>query len=85
MTAEYDASMLSIYRLKVDDRHLGKFRSSGIIVATGTGSSGWLYSARQVNAKQVHQLKMLLGCKEALDQDKDVDLADYNIAKTIND
>jgi hypothetical protein len=46
MASEQDPSILSIYRLNVDGRELGKFRSSGIIVSTGTGSTGWLYSAR---------------------------------------
>jgi NAD kinase len=46
MTSEKDPSILSIYRLNVDGKDLGKFRSSGIIIATGTGSTGWLYSAR---------------------------------------
>jgi NAD kinase len=30
----------------VDGRDLGKFKSSGIIIATGTGSTGWLFSAK---------------------------------------
>jgi len=44
--AEKDVSCTSMYRVNVDGRDMGKFKSSGIIVATGTGSSGWLYSAR---------------------------------------
>lgn len=44
--AEKDVASTSMYRLVVDDREIGKFKSSGIIVATGTGSTGWLYSAR---------------------------------------
>lgn len=44
--AEKDVATTSIYRLTVDDKDMGKFKSSGIIIATGTGSSGWLYSAR---------------------------------------
>lgn len=46
MTSEQDASQLSNYKLNVDDRELGKFKSSGIIISTGTGSTGWLYSAK---------------------------------------
>lgn len=46
MASEKDASQVSMYRLNVDDRDLGKFKSSGIIIATGTGSTGWLYSAK---------------------------------------
>jgi len=26
---------------------IGKFKSSGLIIATGTGSTGWLYSAKR--------------------------------------
>lgn len=44
--AEKDVSCTSMYRVTVDGRDMGKFKSSGIIIATGTGSSGWLYSAR---------------------------------------
>lgn len=44
--AEKDVSTTSMYRLEVDGKDMGKFKSSGIIIATGTGSSGWLYSAR---------------------------------------
>lgn len=44
--AEKDVSCTSMYKLQVDDRDMGKFKSSGIIISTGTGSSGWLYSAR---------------------------------------
>jgi NAD kinase len=35
-----------MYRMLVDDKDMGKFKSSGVIISTGTGSSGWLYSAR---------------------------------------
>jgi len=47
--AEMDVGKTSIYRLQVDDEYLGKFKSSGIIISTGTGSSGWLYSARRIS------------------------------------
>jgi len=47
--AEKDVGKTSIYRLQVDDSYLGKFKSSGIIISTGTGSSGWLYSARRIS------------------------------------
>jgi NAD kinase len=46
MASEMDASCVSMYRLNVDGRDLGKFKSSGIIIATGTGSRRWLYSAK---------------------------------------
>jgi NAD+ kinase len=44
--AEKDVSTTSVYALNVDDKDMGRFKSSGIIISTGTGSSGWLYSAR---------------------------------------
>lgn len=51
--AEKDVSTTSMYRLEVDGKDMGKFKSSGIIIATGTGSSGWLYSARQVTYQDI--------------------------------
>jgi NAD kinase len=51
--AEKDVSSTSMYRIVVDNRDMGKFKSSGIIIATGTGSSGWLYSARQITYHDV--------------------------------
>lgn len=49
--AEKDAGKLSHYKLNVDGVDAGQFQSSGIIVSTGTGSSGWLYGAKRVTAK----------------------------------
>jgi NAD kinase len=46
MAAEIDPSRVSNFRLTVDGRDIGKFKSSGIIISTGTGSTGWLYSAK---------------------------------------
>ena len=46
MAAEIDPSKVSNYRLTVDERELGRFKSSGIIISTGTGSTGWLHSAK---------------------------------------
>ena len=51
--AEKDVSCTSMYKLSVDDKDMGKFKSSGILVSTGTGSSGWLYSARQISSNDV--------------------------------
>jgi NAD kinase len=42
-----------MYKLSVDDKDMGKFKSSGILISTGTGSSGWLYSARQISSNDV--------------------------------
>lgn len=51
--AEKDVSTTSMYRLQVDGNDMGRFKSSGIIISTGTGSSGWLHSARQVTYHDV--------------------------------
>ena len=39
---------------------MGKFKSSGIIVATGTGSTGWLYSAKQMSPLTVARMRNLV-------------------------
>lgn len=82
MISEKDASMLSVYRLKVDDVELGKFRSSGVLIATGTGSTGWLYSARQLNARQITNLKRIIGLQRATDED--IELYEYRLAQKIS-
>lgn len=46
--AEHDVASASRYRLIPDKQNLGLFKSSGLIVSTGTGSTGWLYAARQI-------------------------------------
>ena len=46
--AEEDVSSASRYCIQKDGVDMGVFKSSGLIVSTGTGSSGWLYSARQL-------------------------------------
>lgn len=74
--------MLSVYRLSVDNRDLGKFRSSGIIIATGTGSTGWLYSARQVSASQVNKLKRVIGLTKSDEEMPEV--YDYKLAHIIS-
>ena len=80
MAAEQDPSVLSIYRLNVDGRDLGKFRSSGVLFSTGTGSTGWLYSAKQITAREINNLKHIIG----LDNDHNVELIDYKMAKKIS-
>jgi len=59
--AEKDVSCTSMYKIAVDDRDMGKFKSSGLIIGTGTGSSGWLYSARQVTYHDVQTIQQILG------------------------
>lgn len=59
--AEKDASKVSTYTLNADGVDIGRFKSSGIIVSTGTGSSGWLYGAKRLSNTNVsdiaHKLK----------------------------
>jgi hypothetical protein len=68
--------------LNIDGRDLGKFRSSGIIISTGTGSTGWLYAAKQISAHRVSHLKRMIGMK--LVNDDSPDLVDYEIAQTVS-
>ena len=62
--AEKDVSTTSMYNLEVDGRNMGRFKSSGVIIATGTGSSGWLYSARQVTYNDIQIVQGVLGVDE---------------------
>lgn len=57
MVSECDVSRVSVYRLNVDGKEIGKFKSSGIIIASGTGSTGWLYAAKQCSVHDVNLLK----------------------------
>lgn len=51
--AEKDVSSASRYHILKDNVDLGVFKSSGLIVSTGTGSTGWLYAARQITSQQL--------------------------------
>jgi len=42
--------------MKADGIELGKFTSSGIIVSTGSGSSGWLYGAKRITNRNVKEI-----------------------------
>ena len=64
MVSEDDASSVSVYRLRVNDKDLGKFRSSGILVATGTGSTGWLHSSKQISANDIHLFREFIESKK---------------------
>ena len=46
---------------------MGKYKSSGIIISTGTGSSGWLYSARQITAHDVSIVQKMMGFENQSD------------------
>ena len=65
--AEKDVGKTSIYRLEVDDVYLGKFKSSGIIISTGTGSTGWLFSCRRISQSDVRTILNYLGNAENLE------------------
>ena len=45
--AERNVGVSSIYRIKADGEYVGKFKSSGLLMCTGTGSTGWVQSAKR--------------------------------------
>ena len=53
LCAEKDVSSASRYIVTRDGVNVGPFKSSGLIVSTGTGSTGWLYSVRQITPQQL--------------------------------
>ena len=42
--------------MSADKVDMGKIRSSGIIISTGSGSSGWLYGAKRVTNRNVNDI-----------------------------
>ena len=54
--SEKDASKVSTYLLNADGVDIGRFKSSGIIISTGTGSSGWLYGAKRLSNTNVSDI-----------------------------
>jgi NAD+ kinase len=54
--SEKDPSKISVYNLFANQQSLGKFRSSGILASTGTGSSGWLYGAKRMTSYNVRAI-----------------------------
>ena len=72
-------SQTSKFKLAVDDNYLGKFKSSGLIISTGTGSTGWLYSAKRFTAIDVERALRCLGAHGEPDQ-----VASY-IAQSLSD
>lgn len=59
--AEADVASASRYRLRPDGRDLGMFKSSGLIVSTGTGSSGWLLNAKHITSGKIKALVERIG------------------------
>lgn len=43
----------SIYHLNADGKYKGKFKASGLMLCTGTGSTGWLASAKRTTDENV--------------------------------
>jgi NAD+ kinase len=76
--AEQDTGKTSIYRLIVDNIYLGKFKSSGMIISTGTGSSGWLFSARRITQSDVRTILNQLGNSD------NQELVEEHFAKTVS-
>ena len=62
--SEQEIGKTSVYKLKVDSNDLGRFKSSGLIISTGTGSSGWLFSARRTTQSVVRTVLQQLGTQE---------------------
>lgn len=61
--AESDVASASRYRLNPDGVNLGIYKSSGLIVSTGVGSSGWLYSARQIFPTKLENIVLSIGAE----------------------
>jgi len=53
--AEKEVGLASVFRFKLDGQYIGKFKSSGMIVSTGTGATGWLYSAKRFTVNEVRE------------------------------
>ena len=65
--AERNVGLSSVYRLKADHKFVGKFKSSGMLICTGTGSTGWLHSAKRVTYNDVEACLRHLGLQECED------------------
>jgi NAD kinase len=63
--AEKNVGHSSVYRIKVNDEYMGRFKSSGLIIVTGTGSTGWLQSAKRTSYNDVEAVFRHLGYQEA--------------------
>jgi NAD+ kinase len=59
--AEKEVAQTSIFSLNVNKEYIGKFKSSGLIISTGTGSTGWLYSAKRFTEINVERALNKLG------------------------
>lgn len=59
--AEKEVAQTSIFSLEVNNEYIGKFKSSGLIISTGTGSTGWLFSAKRFTEINVERALAKLG------------------------
>ena len=65
--AEKDASKTTAYSIDADGKDVGRFKSSGVIASTGTGSSGWLYSTRRITQQSILGMAQEVLKREDLD------------------
>ena len=77
--AEENVGQTSIFRLEADGKKVGKFKSSGLIISTGTGSTGWLYSARRFTPIDVQRALRHFGAHG------EPDTVAEHIAQTLSD
>lgn len=61
---EKDVGSASRYRLCVEGNEWGVFKSSGLVIATGTGSTGWLYSSKIFTKSKLRDIQMMMGTLE---------------------
>ena len=59
--AEENIGKTSVFHFNADGKFVGKFKSSGMLIATGTGSTGWLYAAKRLTEKDVKRALGELG------------------------
>jgi NAD+ kinase len=59
--AETNVSSTSLFRIHVDGEFKGKFKSSGVIISSGSGSTGWAQSYRKISPKTFKLLKDTIG------------------------
>lgn len=54
--AEDNPSQVSIFSMIANGQPLGRFTSSGVLLSTGSGSSGWLYGAKRMTNQEVRAI-----------------------------
>lgn len=62
--ADHYVDRPSIFRAYVDNKDMGKFKCSGMLISTGTGSSGWLLSAKRITPERVQAILDIMGVGE---------------------